>query len=137
MFGIGGPELLIICIVALVVIGPKKLPEMLRSLGKGLAEFKRVGNDVKSTLDQEVDKAEAEARKREVEEALARRKAEKAKQEAEEAKRVEAEAAAPKAEAAAPKAEAAAEGEPVTIVETMAAGAEDVAAEPEKAGEKA
>ena len=63
MFGIGGPELLIICVVALVVIGPKKLPEMLRSLGKGVAEFKRVGTDVKSTLDDEVNKAEAESRK--------------------------------------------------------------------------
>jgi sec-independent protein translocase protein TatB len=83
MFGIGGPELLIICVVALIVIGPKKLPEMLRSLGKGVAEFKRVGNDVKTTLDDEVSKAEAEARKREVEEELVRRKAEKAKQEAE------------------------------------------------------
>ena len=82
MFGIGGPELLIICIVALIVIGPKKLPEMLRSLGKGLAEFKRVGNDVKSTLDEEVNRAESEARKREVEEELAKRKAEKAKEEA-------------------------------------------------------
>ncbi|WP_319542677.1 Sec-independent protein translocase protein TatB [uncultured Pseudodesulfovibrio sp.] len=108
MFGIGGPELLIICLVALVVIGPKKLPEMLRSLGKGVAEFKRVGNDVKSTLDDEVNKAEAEARKREVDEELARRKAEKAKLEAETAK-AEAEAAKAElekvqAEASAPKA---------------------------------
>ncbi|QGY41710.1 twin-arginine translocase subunit TatB [Pseudodesulfovibrio cashew] len=86
MFGIGGPELLIICVVALIVIGPKKLPEMLRSLGKGVAEFKRMGNDVKSTLDEEVTKAEAEARKREVEEELARRQAEKAKLEAQTAK---------------------------------------------------
>jgi sec-independent protein translocase protein TatB len=83
MFGIGGPELLIICVVALIVIGPKKLPELLRSLGKGVAEFKRVGNEVKSTLDDEVTKAESEARKQEVEAELARRKAEKAKQEAE------------------------------------------------------
>lgn len=77
MFGIGGPELLIICVVALIVIGPQKLPEMLRSLGKGVAEFKRVGNDVKSTLDDEVSKAEAEARKREVDQEMAKRKAEK------------------------------------------------------------
>ena len=82
MFGIGGPELLIICVVALIVIGPKKLPEMLRSLGKGVAEFKRVGNDVKSTLDEEVSKAEAKARKEEVEAEMAKRKAEKAKAEA-------------------------------------------------------
>ena len=86
MFGVGGPELLIICLVALIVIGPKKLPEMLRSLGKGVAEFKRVGNDVKSTLDQAVSKAESEARKREVDEEMARRKAEKAKADAEGAK---------------------------------------------------
>ena len=82
MFGIGGPELLIICVVALIVIGPKKLPEMLRSLGKGVAEFKRVGNDVKSTLDEEVSKAEAKARKEEVEAEMTKRKAEKAKAEA-------------------------------------------------------
>ncbi|MUM76315.1 twin-arginine translocase subunit TatB [Pseudodesulfovibrio sp. F-1] len=78
MFGIGGPELLIICVVALIVIGPKKLPAMLRSLGKGMAEFKRVTTDVKSTLDDEVKKAEAAARKREVDEEMERRKAEKA-----------------------------------------------------------
>jgi len=86
MFGVGGPELLIICLVALVVIGPKKLPEMLRSLGKGMAEFKRVGNEVKGTLDAEVKKAEDDARKQEVDAELARRKAEKAKLEAETAK---------------------------------------------------
>ncbi|WP_285907503.1 Sec-independent protein translocase protein TatB [Pseudodesulfovibrio pelocollis] len=78
MFGIGGPELLIICVVALIVIGPKKLPDLLRSLGKGMAEFKRVSTDVKSTLDDEVKKAEAAARKREVDEEMERRKAEKA-----------------------------------------------------------
>lgn len=106
MFGIGGPELLIICVVALVVIGPKKLPEMLRSLGKGVAEFKRVGNDVKSTLDDEVNKAEADARKRDVDEELARRKAEKAKLEAETAK---AEAETAKAELEKAQVEAASE----------------------------
>ena len=74
-------------------------PEMLRSLGKGMAEFKRVGNDVKRTLDREVDKAEAESRKREVDEELARRKAEKAKVEAEAAK-AEAETAKAEAETA-------------------------------------
>ena len=96
MFGIGGPELLIICVVALIVIGPQKLPELLRSLGKGVAEFKRVGNEVKSTLDDEVNKAEAAARKKEVDAELARRKADKAQQEtaAEAAPAPEAEAAA-------------------------------------------
>ncbi|XXJ19060.1 Sec-independent protein translocase protein TatB [Desulfovibrio caledoniensis] len=105
MFGIGGPELLIICVVALIVIGPQKLPELLRSLGKGVAEFKRVGNEVKTTLDDEVTKAEAAARKQEVDAELARRKAEKAKQEAAAAEPV-AEAPAPEAPAeAAPEAE--------------------------------
>jgi sec-independent protein translocase protein TatB len=106
MFGIGGPELLIICVVALIVIGPQKLPELLRSLGKGVAEFKRVGNEVKTTLDDEVTKAEAAARKQEVDAELARRKAEKAKQEAA--------ADEPAVEAPAPgaPAEAAAEAEP-------------------------
>ncbi|MDD3311963.1 Sec-independent protein translocase protein TatB [Pseudodesulfovibrio sp.] len=130
MFGIGGPELLIICIVALIVIGPKKLPEMLRSLGKGLAEFKRVGNDVKSTLDQEVDRAEAEARKREVDEALAKRKAEKAKEEAE-AARLEAETAK------AGEAPAAPASEPVTVDAQAEPAAAAVGAGPEKTGEKA
>ncbi|CCH50439.1 Sec-independent protein translocase protein TatB [Pseudodesulfovibrio piezophilus] len=101
MFGVGGPELLIICVVALIVIGPKKLPELLRSLGKGVAEFKRVGNDVKSTLDEEVSKAETEARKREVDEELARRRTEKANQEADAA-----EAAAENAKIAAASAKA-------------------------------
>ena len=41
MFGIGMTELLVILAIALIVIGPKKLPELARSLGKGLAEFRR------------------------------------------------------------------------------------------------
>ncbi len=41
MFGIGLPELLIILIVVLIVFGPKKLPDLAKSLGKGMAEFKK------------------------------------------------------------------------------------------------
>ncbi len=84
MFGIGGPELLIIVVVALIVIGPAKLPQMMRGLGKGMAEFKRMSNDVKSTLDQEVQQAEADIRKKDAEKALAAKKtAEKAAKEKE------------------------------------------------------
>lgn len=65
MFGIGSTELIIIIIVALIVIGPQKLPEMMRSVGKGLAEFKRVGQDVKDTLDKEIKQAETDIKKQE------------------------------------------------------------------------
>jgi TatA/E family protein of Tat protein translocase len=47
MFGIGMPELLLILAVALIVLGPKKLPELARALGKGLAEFRRATEDLK------------------------------------------------------------------------------------------
>ena len=47
MFGIGMPELLLIMAIALVVLGPKKLPEMARALGKALGEFRRVTDEVK------------------------------------------------------------------------------------------
>ena len=54
MFGIGLPELVIIIIVALLVVGPTKLPEVARSLGKALGEFRRMADDVKETIEQEM-----------------------------------------------------------------------------------
>ena len=50
MFGIGMPELLLILAVALIVLGPKKLPELARSLGKGLAELKKSTEELKGNL---------------------------------------------------------------------------------------
>jgi TatA/E family protein of Tat protein translocase len=47
MFGIGMTELLVILTIGLIVIGPKKLPELARSLGKGLAEFRRASNEMR------------------------------------------------------------------------------------------
>jgi sec-independent protein translocase protein TatA len=51
---IGFPELIIIFVVALIVFGPRKLPELGRSLGKGLAEFKRASTELQRTLDEEI-----------------------------------------------------------------------------------
>lgn len=55
MFGVGMPELLVIMVVALLVLGPKRLPEIARSLGRGMAEFRRASNEFTRTLTASVD----------------------------------------------------------------------------------
>lgn len=50
MFGIGMTELLVVLVVALLVLGPKRLPEIARSLGRGMAEFRRASNDLRTSL---------------------------------------------------------------------------------------
>lgn len=51
MFGVGIPEILIILVIALLVLGPQKLPELAKALGKAMGEFKRATRDLRETLD--------------------------------------------------------------------------------------
>ena len=55
MFGsIGMPELIIILVIALIIFGPRKLPELGRSLGRSIGEFKRASNELRNTLEEEI-----------------------------------------------------------------------------------
>jgi Tat protein translocase TatB subunit len=58
MFGIGMPELLLLLAIALIVVGPKKLPELARALGRGIAEFKKATNELKESLETNTDFSE-------------------------------------------------------------------------------
>jgi sec-independent protein translocase protein TatB len=51
MFGLGVTEIILILVVALVIVGPDKLPELARTIAKGFNEFKRTTNDIKRTID--------------------------------------------------------------------------------------
>jgi sec-independent protein translocase protein TatA len=59
---IGVPEMIFIFVLALLIFGPKKLPELGRSLGKGLAEFRRASNELKGSLEREMHNLEQESR---------------------------------------------------------------------------
>jgi sec-independent protein translocase protein TatA len=52
MFGIGFQEMLLILVVVLIFFGPKRLPDLAKSLGKGLAEFKKASEEVKKNIDE-------------------------------------------------------------------------------------
>jgi TatA/E family protein of Tat protein translocase len=55
MFGIGAQEMVFIAIIALLVFGPKRLPELARTIGRGLAEFRHASSDLRSALSLEPD----------------------------------------------------------------------------------
>lgn len=58
MFGFGFPELLLLCAIALVVIGPKRLPDLARALGRGFTEFKRATDELKTSFTEEANTAQ-------------------------------------------------------------------------------
>ena len=61
MFGIGMPEMILILVIALIVIGPKKLPDLAKSLGRAMREFKKATNEFKETM--QIDGEMAEVKK--------------------------------------------------------------------------
>ena len=65
------PHLIVIFLVALVVLGPEKLPQVARVLGKTMADFRRITNDFRSQIDDEMRDLERQAREREIATALA------------------------------------------------------------------
>jgi len=60
MGNIGMPELIVIFVVALLVFGPKRLPELGRSLGRGISEFRRASTDLRSSIEREIQTADLE-----------------------------------------------------------------------------
>lgn len=61
MFGIGMPEMILILAIALIVIGPKKLPDLAKSLGRAMREFKKATSEFKETMDLDSDLKEVKS----------------------------------------------------------------------------
>lgn len=58
MGNIGFPEMVVIFVLALLIFGPKKLPELGKNLGKGMAEFRRASNDFRNSIEREIESAQ-------------------------------------------------------------------------------
>lgn len=67
---LGGTELLVILVVALIVLGPKSVPQIARTLGKAMGEFRKVSTEFQRTLNTEIELEEHEKRKQEAEKEL-------------------------------------------------------------------
>jgi sec-independent protein translocase protein TatA len=63
MLGLGMPELIFILVLALLIFGPKRLPEVGRTLGRGLSEFRRASNELKRSIETELTEEEQRALK--------------------------------------------------------------------------
>ena len=58
MGNIGFPEMVVIFVLALLIFGPKRLPELGKSLGKGMAEFRRASSDLRNSIEREIESAQ-------------------------------------------------------------------------------
>jgi sec-independent protein translocase protein TatB len=60
LFGLGLPEILLILVLALIVLGPKRLPEVAKTIGKAFSEFRRATTDIKDSVENEINRSELE-----------------------------------------------------------------------------
>jgi Tat protein translocase TatB subunit len=65
MFNIGMPELLLILAIALIILGPRKLPDIARALGRSLIEFRRASDEIKETIEADLNSEKDDSEKQE------------------------------------------------------------------------